>query len=474
MSELRHLLWAQKEFGQAELGDARRRARLVEIGAAMAARPGGTVTGIFPTSASREGAYRFLQNEAIDPGAIAHAAHIATARRCFGEPFVFVPTDGSSLNTSDPSGRRGVGIVGTFEKGARGLEVMSSIVVRRDGTPLGLCNQRYWSRTTATGVQSHDYDARPVEEKETWHWLASMSTVAANFAAHAPGTKPWFQLDAGADAGPVLQHAVEHNQLVTVRACQNRRLMGKKRTYLWNRLRQQEPSGSFVREVIDSKTKRKRTAHLHVQFCSVVLSVAKRTYREKRVPVPLWAVRVSEIDTAPSAESRVDWLLLTTHPVHTVDDALLVADGYVSRWRIEDFHKTWKSGACRVEDTQLQARDHIERFAIISASVAMRIQRLTHLARTEPDLPATVELSRAEIDGLILLRKPPQVRRGSTPTIGQAVRWLADIGGFVGPATRYDNSQTASKRRLPGATVIARGLQRLEPVALLLAEGTEL
>src|SRR5260370_37588781 len=101
-----------------------------------------------------------------------------------------------------------------------------------------------------------------------------MSTVAANFAAHAAGTKPWFQLDAGADAGPVLQHAGEHNLLVTVRACQNRRLLGKKRRYLWNRLRQQEPSGSFAREVIASKTKRNRVAHLHLQICLVVLSVA--------------------------------------------------------------------------------------------------------------------------------------------------------------------------------------------------------
>src|SRR5260370_40256786 len=102
MSELRQLLWEQKEFGQAELGDARRQARLVEIGAAMAARPGGAVTGIFATSASREGAYRFLQNEAIDPGAIAKAAHIATARRCFGEAVRFVPVDGSLFHLCLP------------------------------------------------------------------------------------------------------------------------------------------------------------------------------------------------------------------------------------------------------------------------------------------------------------------------------------------------------------------------------------
>jgi hypothetical protein len=326
-------------------------------------------------------------------------------------------------------------------------------------------------------VQSDDYDSRPVCAKETQRWLDVMDDVRSTFTRHAPHTRPWFQIDRGGDAWPVLRHAFEHELWVTIRAGQDRRLWGNadgKRRYLWQQLCRQEPRASYATMVKSSRTGRLRPAHLHIQFCPVALSLSKRTNRKQPSPLPLYAVRVFEIDTTPPGEERIDWLLLTTFAVSTVDDALLVARGYVLRWRIEDFHKTWKSGACRVEDTQLQARDHIERFAIISASVAMRIQRLTHLARTEPAQLASTELSRAEIDALILLRKPPNVRRGDTPTIGQAVRWIADIGGFVGPAARYDDSPAHAKRRVPGATVIARGLQRLEPVATLLADGTNL
>ena len=140
MIEPRHVLWAEREFGRAQLGDERRRSRLVDIGAAMAARPSGTITDSFPGAAAREAAYRFLENDAIEPQAIATAVAAAAATRCFGQPFVFVPIDGSSLNLRDDARRRGLGIVGPYSIGARGLEVMSAIAVRRDGTPLGLCD----------------------------------------------------------------------------------------------------------------------------------------------------------------------------------------------------------------------------------------------------------------------------------------------------------------------------------------------
>jgi hypothetical protein len=45
-----------------------------------------------------------------------------------------------------------------------------------------------------------------------------------------------------------------------------------------------------------------------------------------------------------------------------------------------------------------------------------------------------------------------------TPTIAQAVRWLADLGGYAG--------HKSSGR--PGAVTLRRGLQYITPVALAL------
>jgi hypothetical protein len=405
-----------------------------------------------------------LENDAISSSELSRASLLATANRCFGEEFIFVPIDGTSLSLRDRCDAKDLGIINTTV-GARGLQVMSAIAVGRDGTPLGLCGQQFWARRDRVGLKRHDYDNRDVDKKETQRWLDAMAAVREAFAIEAPETRTWFQLDRGGDAWPVLLDAIEHGDLLTVRAAQNRRLVDG---YLWNRLRRTEPQASYVLQVPTGVDRTARTACMQIQYAPVSIAARDRRSAQHR-RLDLYAVRVIEVGTTPRAEAPIEWLLLTTAPVRNVTDALAVVDGYASRWRIEEFHKTWKTGACRIEDSQLEARDHIVRFAVISAAVAMRIQRLTQLARTTPDEPATVEFSRAEIDATILLREPKDVKRGDTPTVGEVVRWLADLGGFMGPSPK---NKTATRK--PGAIVIARGLEQIEPVATLLARGVKM
>lgn len=468
MPNMRQLVWAQREFGRTQLGDRRRTRRLIEIAARAAASPAGRVSQLFATSAEREAAYRFLENEAVDPEELGRAARLATANRCFEHDFLFVPVDATSLNLPDRVDRRGLGIIATTV-GARGLHVMTAVAVGRDGTPIGICGQQYWARRDHVGLQRGDYDARPVEQRETQRWLDVIDQARSALAEESPRTRPWFQLDRGGDAWPILLAAYRRGDWLTVRATHNRRLVGDgKRRYLWDHVRRCEPMGSYALTVPVGEERKARIACMQIQSCPVTLDV-----RDRRTAIgaklPLWAVRVIEIGTTPCGEKPTEWLLITTYPVETLNDAMLVVDGYASRWRIEDFHKTWKTGACEVEKNQLQARDHIERFAVISASAAMRIQRLTHLARTSPDEPATIEFTRPEIDATILLREPKGVERGDTPTVGEVVRWIADLGGFMGPSPQ---NKTATRR--PGAIVIGRGLEQIAPVASLLSRGVKM
>ena len=174
----------------------------------------------------------------------------------------------------------------------------------------------------------------------------------------------------------------------------------------------------------------------------------------------VWAVRVIEVGTCPAGEAPIEWQLLTTRPVVDLESAHEVVLGYATRWRIEEFHKVWKSSACRIEETQLHDATHVVRWATILASVAIRLLRLMFLSRNQPSLPAVVELTPEEIDATILLRKPPGVRRGANVTIADAVRWLADLGGYTGKSSGGP----------PGALVIARGLDYIRSAATLIAE----
>lgn len=462
MKTMRNVRWAEQEFGQAELGDDRRRQRLVAMASRIAGSPAGRVTQVFSESAEREGAFRLLENDTVAVDEIARAAHGATARRCWGAEFVWVPADGSSLNLVDPERRKGLGVVGARSIGAQGLLVMTAIAVLPNGTPAGLVGQRFWTRPKRSTAKKND--RRPVAEKETRHWLDVMSQARRAFAAEAPLVRPWFQLDRGGDAWPVLFDALDTESLLTVRAAHDRRLMGTvdgEREYLWPTLERRRPAGHYNLEVPSGPKRQARTARMQIQFCRVVLDLQDPRSKKHRF-TPLWAVRAHEVGTNPTGEEPIEWLLLTTFPVPNVEAAKLVIAGYATRWRIEEFHKAWKTGACHVEDTLLEARDHIERWATILASVAMRIVRLTYLSRVTPQAPATVEFTRPEIEAVILLKKPRGVRRSSTPTVAELTRWIADLGGYVGKSSGGP----------PGALVIARGLRRIEPiVTVLVGEG---
>jgi hypothetical protein len=306
-------------------------------------------------------------------------------------------------------------------------------------------------------------DKRRPEEKETARWLSVMAHVRSVLVSLAPETKPWFQLDRGGDAWPVLLQGIEPGQLFTVRASRNRRLWSdadEPRRYLWEELERALVLGHYNFAVPGGPARSAREARMEVRSADVTFCLQKYPTKQ-HVPATLYAVLVREVSTVPAGEAPLEWMLLTTYEVHDLADAQTVVRGYAQRWRIEEFHRIWKTGLCNVEDTQLGDRDNIIRWAIILASVAARILRISYLGRNQPELAAAEEFEREEIDAVIILRKPVGCRRGSMPTIGQLVRWLADLGGYTGELSGGP----------PGAIVIGRGLQRIQPVVELLKGG---
>lgn len=447
--------WSSEEFGGALLGNTARTRRLVKIAEGAANRPSGKVSEIFDCSADREGAYKFLENELIASDAIARSAHLACALRCSRESFVFVPVDGSSLSFLDDDKIKGLGSVGNRTNEGRGLQVMSAIAVTPDGTPVGMCGQKYWTRSDerAKGSAMQIKWKRSLSEKETKYWLETIDQVQSAFNTSAPGCVPWYQLDRGGDFKELLLWAQTAEAMVTVRAAWNRRVKDGDAKYLWESLLKKNLLGTYQIDILAGQNREARTARMEVRGSSVKIELRNRWNNTSRL-VDLYAVLVQECGTTPLSEKPIEWLLLTNREIQTYEDACLVIFGYAQRWRIEEFHKTWKS-TCRIEDSQLRDAERIITMAVILSSVAMRIQRLTYYARKKPDEPATVELTHSEIKALIIMKKLNGYKNGEIPTISIAVRWIADLGGYTGKSSGGP----------PGATVIGRGLRRLQEVA---------
>lgn len=457
--------WAREEFGGTQLGDARRTARLVAIGAAVAHAPAGRVTEVMATSCEREGAYRFLESAPSSTSILRSTAQ-SCARRAVGHSIVLCVGDETGLSLAGDRCQPvpGLGPVGVRGASGMGLLCFSVTGYTLAGVPLGLLDQRYFSRPLlADGRTQQQKKHRPANEKEIWHVVQSIAHTTRQWRASGGKSRLWYVLDRGGDSQDVLKALEQTGDLFTVRASQNRcaTAAGTTAHYLWDVLDAQKPAGRYVFDAPKTHGRKARRARMEVRYCAVTLML--RAPGKNATPHVMTAVLAREKGTTPEGEEPIEWLLLTNWTVNSLAAARFVIGVYTKRWRCEDFHKVWKC-TCRVEDSQLEAASRIEVWATILAAVSMRILRLTHLARNTPDEPASVELSELEQEALIRLRRPKGVRIGDAFTIKTATVWIAEIGGYTG---------WTPSRGPPGPKTIGRGLVRLEAAASALKPGLD-
>jgi len=454
------LSWAEEVFGHADLGDSRRTRRLVRIAAEAAVRPGGRVLHVCRTSASRQGAYDFLSNTSIAPADVQAAVTKATALGCEGEKFCFVVLDSTALTLTDWGRRKDFGANGPTRFGKRGLQLVNAYALSPNGTPIGLIGQQWWKRRA--GKKRQDCQDRKVADKETKYWLQAIKS--AGLLLSAMGTRAWFQLDREGDRFATLKALHDSGHWFTARSTYgHRRLVGEKRKRLRHAVAQSKVLGHYSLKVPTKYNRKGRTATMAIRATSVTLDMWEPATGDE-LQLPLNVVDVREVGPRPRNTPPIHWRLFTNRPIETQEEVLEIVRAYTQRWKIEELHRTWKSGACCIEETQLRSADAVMKWAIIMAANASRIERLKCLAREEPDLPATCEFTAWEIQAARVLRRRYKAKNqpdpGPSPSISEIVQWIAHFGGYTGKSSGGP----------PGAITIRRGLDFLAPAAAALEQ----
>ncbi len=160
-----------------------------------------------------------------------------------------------------------------------------------------------------------------------------------------------------------------------------------------------------------------------------------------------WVVEVREVD-APKGVEPIRWVLYTSLPVTTFDEACLVIEYYGARWLVEEYHKALKTG-CRVTKRTLREAARLEPMVGLMSVVAVRLLQLKSVARSNPDRPARQVVPQLWLVMLKVVRK--NLRRVSDLTVREFYRELAKLGGFLG---RKSDGE-------PGWITIWRGWQKL-------------
>lgn len=449
--------WARENFEAAALGDVRRTRRLVAMATSAGRRPSGKVAVVFERQRDREGAYDFLEEPQIATAAVAEAMFAATVERASGNGIVYVPIDASSLTLADEAEEKDFGPVGSPNRPARGLMVVNALAVAPNGVPLGLIDQRYWARdepSTGTVAERTERNHwRPFEDKQGAHFVRAAEAAIKRFKS--ANVRPWVVIDREGDNRDILQALAELDCLFTIRGTKNRRtIKDGDANHVRDQLANEPRLGTADVEIARNGQRAARVARVEFRAKVVELRFVQRG-PDPAQRMNVCAVMVREIGAGARRKDALDWLLYTNIGAANEKEVLRIIDSYRARWRVEEFHRTWKQGECQVESAQLRSFDAVVKWATILAAVAVRIERLKYLARRIPDEPASIELTELEIAALKLtqrkLHEGKRLRLPEMPTIGEATKWIAELGGWMGLKSSGP----------PGSITLARGLDRL-------------
>jgi hypothetical protein len=448
--------WVHREFAGARLGDRRLERRLIEIAGAFAVRPTGAIPQACGSWAATKAAYRFFDHERTTMDRLLEPHRGATVERMRREPVVLLVQDTTSLNYAGRPDMQGIGPIGSWANGPRGLLLHNTMAFRPDGLALGLLDVQCWRRTRF-GIKKQR-QAKAIADKESAKWLRPLAAVE-QAARHCPNSRLVTVCDREADIYEFFELAHREGRELLVRATQDRGLLhddddkddgGKGASRLRAYMASLPPAAEVELAVPRHAGQPARTARMAVRFAHLTLAPPGK--KKNLPPLPMTVVWSCEIDPPAGIKKPLQWMLLSNRPVADLEQALERLQWYACRWNIEVFHRTLKSG-CKIEERQLGTADRLEACLAIDMVVAWRIQHLVWLGRAVPNLPCTAVFTDEQWKAIVVFKtnKPPPPQ---PLTLRQMMVLVAALGGFL--ARKSDGN--------PGPKSLWIGLQRLDDI----------
>ena len=432
--------WAQVEFHDLELGDARRTARLIRLVDDLSAQPTGSIPLACGGWPETKAAYRLLDNPAMEWREILEVHTTRTVERMVGQPVVLCLQDTTELDFTSRPGIAGLGRLS--DEAQHGLYVHPTLAVTPAGVALGVLDAWMWAR-------------KPKDQpdvNESTRWIEGYEIVA-DLAETVPAIRLVYVADREGDLRALMDAAARRGAPADwlIRSRHNRKTTtGEK---LWERLAQSTPLGEVEFTLSAAPDRPARLVRQTLYHQAVTLPA-----HHGQPAVTVTAILARE-EQPPAGEKAIAWRLLTNRTADTLGDVVQLIDWYRKRWLIEIFFRIWKSG-CRVEALQLGTLERLERALVVYLIIAWRILHLVTWGRNCPQLPCDVVFDAEEWQAAWMVAyrtKPPEI----PPPLGQVVRLIAGFGGFLG--RKQDGH--------PGPKAIWEGMQKVRAFALALEAG---
>lgn len=339
--------------------------------------------------------YRFMNNEKVTSQALYQSDASRLKEQVSGlsgRTFISV-SDKTELDYSTAKSRHVLDCLDDVKR--HGLYTQSQMLMDNAGCPWGLIRQTHFNRPAsevgnARKMSSKERDSKPIEEKESYHWLKDLAALHTLFG-QMPQHRFIHIIDAEGDIFELFAaRRFDHIHFLT-RVKHDRSLVDNE-LKLKAAVAQSPCQGCRILRVKDDKTGKKRLARLEIRYISLTIDVSQNLQKYQKdknySPLKVQVVEAKEIidKTEPHDFDPLHWLLITSLPIDDLEQALDIIHYYTLRWRIEDFHVVLKQGA-HIEQLQFETQEALKNAIVVYSIVAITVLRIRYLSKSQPQLP---------------------------------------------------------------------------------------
>jgi Transposase DDE domain len=431
---------------------------------------------------------RFINNSKVTPEKIVAGVSKQSASSCLGRHILFI-NDSTATSFGMNANRGNLGYVGASNH-ISGFYMHPAIAVDAlTGGCLGLFGLDVWQRSpeekpnydpnlskqelkalkkAAKKARRHLVYQTAFEDKESYRWLNVVQKAVQN----CPDAVSYTAVgDRESDVYEVMSGFKQAGLDFVIRSSHDRMLSQESNQSNQNTIENQQISKKLYEKLnacplmgsyeIDLPKTDHRSAHvakIAVKYCPVTLKFPSAKTQGKFLPeLPIYAVQITEYpDTVVNNEQPIHWILLTSHPVESIEDALIIIQWYRWRWIIEQTFRTLKSKGLAIEESQVETYEaliNLATLALIAATQVMQLvqardgktQQTIQSGFTPVEIQCLQQLN-TQLEGNTQKQKNPHHK----DSLAFAAWVIARLGGWSG----YE------KQRPPGPITIRDGIIR--------------
>lgn len=401
-------------------------------------------------------AYRFLGNQKVSPNSLIEAiTHKATSKMKPGEHYLAIE-DTTQLNFNKHKKRlkkNTLGVIG--DNKSLGFFLHPVLLVGILWGPIGYGAIEIMDRPVDRDPNKKaNRKNLPIEEKESYRWIKASQDINNKNINNSTVT---YVCDREASFHQMFDRIPGEYAHILIR------LKGKRilKTGNTEQILLEAPlKGTKQIEIRGDirKNTTSRQAKLEIRFVKVTLEPKGKEIQADGTkvtpnPVEVYLIEAKEVNS--DVATPIHWVLVTTHPIETLEQAEECIGWYEERWYIETLFRLLKKEGFKFENSELTTGDALKKQIILGLEASLQIMMLYIGYKKKSQAPIENIFNHIEVKAIeILTRKyEGKTTKQKNPYPKGTVSWgawtIARMGGWKGYETQ----------RPPGVLTFFEGLK---------------